>query len=122
MELIDSIIDLATACGAVARAVGNLIFPWSPLLAWVGFWLYVIDWKQLTPVLIRGGIISLLLIAVALIFVWGALAPPVGNAHQLLGLTVPNLVGKMVYVTGLVCIALLCGSVQLASGRRPDAD
>ncbi|MBW3543742.1 MAG: hypothetical protein KY476_26135 [Planctomycetes bacterium] len=38
--------------------------------------------------------------------------------HRLLGLKVSNYVGKTVYVTALICIMLLCGSVQLAGCCR----
>ena len=38
--------------------------------------------------------------------------------HYLLGLRVSNLVGKTVYVTGLICIMFLCGSVQLGGCCR----
>jgi hypothetical protein len=38
--------------------------------------------------------------------------------HYLLGLRVSNFVGKTVYVTGLICIMFLCGSVQLGGCCR----
>ena len=48
------------------------------------------------------------------ILVWGVVAPPELGAHNLQGLTVSNFVGKTVYVTAIVVITMLCGSVQLS--------
>ncbi|HUG90262.1 MAG TPA: hypothetical protein VML55_05485 [Planctomycetaceae bacterium] len=42
--------------------------------------------------------------------------------HRLLGLRVSNFVGKAVYVTALVCIMFLCGSVQLGGCCRVQDD
>jgi hypothetical protein len=91
-----------------------LILPWTPLIAWVAFWTLAVNWVSLRRVLLSGGWIAVLLLMVVAIIGWGVIAPPESGAHHMLGLTLSNFVGKTVYVTALVVIALLCGSVQLS--------
>ncbi|GIX03858.1 MAG: hypothetical protein KatS3mg113_0864 [Planctomycetaceae bacterium] len=90
-----------------------LMLPWSPLLAWVAFWLFAVNWVKLREILLQGGIIAVFLIALMTILVWGLVSPPVSGSHYIVGLTVGNFVGKTVYVTSLLVIMFLCGSVQL---------
>jgi hypothetical protein len=54
------------------------------------------------------------LIGLMMAMIWGVVAPPTGGAHVILGLTLSNFVGKFVYVTALLVMMLLCGSVQLS--------
>ncbi len=93
-----------------------LIVPWTPLLAWLGFWLFAVDWVKLRAVMIQGGWIGVLAIGLVAVLMWGLIAPPESGAHHLLGLTLSNFVGKTVYVTALLTIMFLCGSVQLSGG------
>jgi hypothetical protein len=102
---------------ALADVVGSLvlvILPLLPLVAWIGFWLFGVDWVKLRKVLLSGGFIGLLLIGVLAILVWGTISPPPGGVHYFLGLKLGNFIGKTVFVTGLTCIMLLCGAVQLS--------
>jgi hypothetical protein len=114
MELLESLRDLATALYNVAAALLALVAPWTPLIAWVAFWALGVNWVRLRRILLDGGWIGLLLLMFAAILTWGAIAPPAAGHHFLFGLTLSNFVGKTVYVTALVVIALLCGSVQLS--------
>jgi hypothetical protein len=91
----------------------NVILPWLPLLAWVGFWTLAVNWIKAFDILRRGGFIGLLLLMFVAVLVWGAVAPPVLGHHSLFGLTVGNYAGKFIYVIMLTCIALLCGSAQM---------
>jgi len=54
------------------------------------------------------------LLGLMTVLVWGVIAPPEGGYHYLLGLKVSNFVGKTIYVTVLLVIMQLCGSVQLS--------
>jgi len=72
-----------------------------------------VDWSRLSGILNRGGFVGLVLIWFVTILVWGCVSPPEEGAHYILGLTLGNFFGKMVYVTFLFCIMLLCGAVQL---------
>lgn len=114
MGLWDSLQNLALALLQVLASLGQSIAPWWPLIAWIAFWTLAVNWVRLREVLLSRGFIGVLLIAVLMVLVWGIVAPPDGGYHHLLGLTVSNFVGKLMYVTALLVIALLCGSVQLS--------
>jgi hypothetical protein len=112
--LLQSFVQLLLAGWQVLMALLAVLVPWTPLAAWVAFWLFAVDWVKLRLVLVRGGWIGLVLIGMVAALVWGVVAPPASGTHLLLGLTVSNFVGKVMYVTALLVIMQLCGSVQLA--------
>lgn len=114
--VLEQLFAVILALGGLAVALIQAILPWTPLLAWIAFWLLAVNWRQLYPVLMQGGLIGVVLIALMAILVWSSIAEPVGGAHHLFGLVVNNVVGKTVYVTGLAVIAALCGTVQLSGG------
>lgn len=113
MELLNSLLTLLEAVLGVLAALGAAIAPWWPLIAWVAFWSLAVDWVKLREYLLAGGVIGVLLIAAVMVLVWGIVAPPEDGFHHLLGLHVTNFFGKFMYVTALLVIMLLCGSVQL---------
>lgn len=108
-----------------------LLVPWTPLIAWVAFWLLAVNWEKLYPILAKGGVIAVLLIGLMAILIWGLIAPPPDGVHHLFGLKPSNFVGKTVYVTMLMTIMALCGTVQLSGAcgslvyfpdEQPDED
>jgi len=113
-RLWDNLVNLLLALWGVLVALVELIAPWTPLIAWIAFWLFAVNWVKLREVMIRGGWIGVVLIGLVMVLVWGTVAPPEGGVHYILGLSLSNYVGKTVYVTVLLCIMFLCGSVQLA--------
>ncbi|MEX2286939.1 MAG: hypothetical protein WD648_07615 [Planctomycetaceae bacterium] len=96
--------------------VAGLALPYLPLVAWVVFWLFAVDWVRLWQILRwrSGGWVGLVLIGLLAVLVWGTVSPPEAGTHSFLGLSVSNYVGKTAYVTMLFCIMLLCGSIQLS--------
>ena len=42
--LLDSLGDLLTALWSVSASLVELIVPWTPLIAWVAFWLFAVNW------------------------------------------------------------------------------
>jgi hypothetical protein len=114
MELLNSLQNLLLAVVELLAALVGTIAPWWPLIAWVAIWTFAVNWVKLRAVLLSRGFVGVLLIAFMSVLVWGIVAPPEGGSHHLLGLTVSNFVGKLMYVTALMVIALLCGSVQLS--------
>jgi hypothetical protein len=114
--LLQSFVELLLAVWQLLLALVAVVLPWTPLLAWVAFWSLAVDWVKLRLVMIRGGWIAVVLIALVATLVWGMVDPPMEGSHYLLGKTVGNFVGKFMYVTGLTVIMLVCGSVQLAGG------
>lgn len=114
MELLLSLWNVVVAVGALLLILADALLPWLPLIAWIAFWLLAVNWRQLYPILMRGGLVGVALIMLMAILVWSSVSS--AQQHQLFGLHVDNIVGKTVYVTGLAVIAMLCGSFQLSGG------
>ncbi len=113
-DLLTNLQNLLAAGWDVVISLLVLILPWTPLLAWVAFWLLAVNWVKLRDVLLRGGWIGVVLLGLVMVLVWSLVAPPAAGSHHLFGLHVSNFVGKTVYVTALLTIMFLCGSVQLS--------
>ena len=113
-QLLTSLQSLLAASWEVVIALLVLVLPWTPLLAWVAFWLLAVNWVKLRDILLRGGWIGVVLMGLVMVLVWSLVAPPASGSHHLFGLHVSNFVGKTVYVTALLTIMFLCGSVQLS--------
>jgi hypothetical protein len=119
INLLESLVGVFWSLLDVVVALVMVVVPWLPFLAWVGFWTFAVDWRKAFPVLQRGGFVAVLLLMFVAVLVWGAVAPPPEGTHYLFGLTVSNYAGKLIYVTTLTCVALLCGSVQLNGAFGP---
>ena len=114
-ELFDSLIALFAALFHVVKALVVFVLPFLPLIAWVSFWTFAVNWVKLYEVLFRkGGIVGLLLGCFMWVLIWGLIAPPVDGTHAMLGLKVGNFVAKFVYVASLVAIMFMAASVQLS--------
>lgn len=113
-QLLTSLQSLLVAGWDVVLALFAVLLPWAPLLAWVAFWLLAVNWVKLREVMLQGGWIGVVLMGLVMVLVWGVVAPPISGSHHLFGLNVSNFVGKTVYVTSLLTIMFLCGSVQLS--------
>jgi hypothetical protein len=114
-NLQNSLLELAFALMDLVVVLGGILLPWLPLVAWLGFWLFAVNWTKLRVQLVQGGgWIGLLLIAVVWIIVWGVVSPPASGSYDLFGLHIGNFVGKTVYVTSLYCLLLLAGAAQLS--------
>jgi hypothetical protein len=114
LDVLSNAVALLGAAWQLVISLLAVVVPWTPLIAWLAFWLYAVDWVKLRAVMIQGGWIAVLLIGFVMILIWGLIAPPSSGHHYLLGLTLSNFVGKTVYVTALFTIMFLCGSVQLS--------
>ncbi len=113
-ELITNVGELVWAAWGVCASLAALLLPWSALAAWIGFWMFGVNWTKFREVLLQGGWVAVALIGLVMVLIWGLVAPPPDGSHHLFGLTVSNFVGKTVYVSALFCIMFLCGSVQLS--------
>ena len=120
IDLFGSIVDVLYSLLNVVVNLVRVVLPWLPLLAWVGFWTFAVNWAKAFPIIRRGGIVGVLLLMFVTVLGWGAVAPPpsvppaVEGSHEMFGLKVGHFTGKFIYVTMLTCIALLCGSAQLS--------
>ena len=117
-ELLQNLITLFWSVLDVVLALLRVIVPWLPLLAWIAFWTLAVNWVHAFDILRKGGFIGVLLLMFIAVLVWGTVAPPVAGHHQLFGLSVSNYAGKLIYVTMLTCITLLCGSAQMNGFAR----
>ncbi|QDT34725.1 MULTISPECIES: hypothetical protein [Thalassoglobus] len=114
MDVLQSIWNVVIALGQLVVDLVQFVSPWVPLLAWIAFWLCAVNWRQLYPILEKGGIIGVILTALMAVLIWSVISVPEGGYHYLYGLKVSNAPGKAIYVTSLVVIAFLCGTVQLS--------
>lgn len=112
MEVLQSLWNVVVAVAQLLVDLVQFVAPWTPLLAWIAFWLLAVNWRRLYPILFKGGLIGVVLLGLMTIFVWSLVAEPEGGVHRLYGLAVSNGVGKSIYVTTLLVIAALCGTVQ----------
>jgi len=113
-QLIESLLLFLWSGLNVVVTLGELFIPWIPLVVWICFWMFAVNWVKLREVLLQGAGIGVFLIGLMMIMVWGVVAPPVDGYHEILGLELSNFVGKAVYVTALFCIMFLSGAVQLS--------
>lgn len=114
MELLQSLLNVVTSLAGFLLEVAQTLLPWTPLFAWVAFWLLAVNWLSLWPILFqRGGIVGVALIFIMAVLVWSVVAPPPDGVHHILGFQVQNMTGKLAYVTALAFIAFLCGTAQL---------
>ncbi len=121
-QLLTSLVEVLTALWGLLIALIDVVLPWTPLIAWLAYWLYAANWTKVWPVIARGGWIGVVLIGLMMALIWGVIAPPTGGTHFILGLTVQNFTGKLVYVTSLLVMAMLCGFAQLAGACAPWAN
>ncbi|WP_166830930.1 hypothetical protein [Thalassoroseus pseudoceratinae] len=124
-QLLESLRQLLVAVWNVVQSLLGVFEPnlglWLFLAAWIGYFLFAVNWVALRRVMLSGGWVGVLLLALVSILVWGSVDPAT-QPHEIFGLQLSNYVGKTVYVTVLLCIMLVCGSVQLANPARTDVD
>lgn len=131
-----SIADLLTAITALVEAafrvlglVGSLVWPWLPLVTWALFWLLIIDWSRLLPVLSRGGWLVIALMSTAALAIWMVVSPVPEGVEVWLGLKLDLLVARFVKLSLIAAVAIGAGAIQLsgllggpASSRRVVTD
>jgi len=119
LEVLSNLLTLLSSVWQLVISVFALLLPWTPLLGWLAFWLYAVNWVKLRAVLLQGGWVGVMLFGVMAVMIWGVIAPPESGQHHIFGLILSNFVGKTVYVTALMTIMFLCGSVQLSGACGP---
>lgn len=114
-EVFQSLVNLFAAAFDVVKALFFFVLPYTALISWLAFWTLAVNWVKLYDVLFKkGGVVGLFLLCFMWILIWGLIAPPADGFHALLGMKLSNFVAKTVFVSSLVTIMFLCGSVQLS--------
>ncbi len=117
MEIFQTIWNLVLALWELVVELLVLAVRYSPLIAWVAWWLWGVNWKKLWPVLGRGAWAPLVLIMVAAALAWSRLAP---SSCDCLGIvTIPNFWWQLGCVSLIVALTFLCGWVQEYFGWAP---
>lgn len=112
-KLFDSLLQVIAALWDLVITSLGVLAPWTPLVAWVAFWLLAVNWVKLRETLAKGGWIGVFLIGAIAVLIWGNIAPGSGG-YDFFGLKISNFAEKTVYVSGLVCIMFLAGALQLS--------
>jgi hypothetical protein len=111
--LLEAITRFGSSLWDVLVAALAVLVPWTPLAAWIVFWLFAVNWVRLREILAKGGWVGLVLIGAIMVLVWGSIAPGSGS-FDFFGLRVGNFVEKTVYVSGLFVMMFLAGALQLS--------
>ncbi|MGE5193013.1 MAG: hypothetical protein ACM3U2_10965 [Deltaproteobacteria bacterium] len=111
--LLKSLSEVGHSLWDLLGALFTVLLPWTPLAAWIVFWLFAVNWVRLRETLARGGWVGLVLIGAVMVLVWGSISPGAGT-FDFFGLHVSNFVEKTVYVSGLYVIMFLAGALQLS--------
>lgn len=115
MTLLQSFWELFTVLGNIVREVGDIALRHSLWIVWIAWWLWAVNWRKSWSVLREGGWAPLVLLVVLTATVWSAIAP--GGCPSC-GL--PNFWYQLVFVSGLVAVAFLCGWLQGVFGWTPE--
>ena len=111
--LLEAISRVGSSFWELLVAVLAVLVPWTPLAAWIVFWLFAVNWLKLRQTLAKGGWVGLVLIGASMVLVWGSISPGSGG-FDFFGLRISNFVEKTVYVSGLFVMMFLAGALQLS--------
>ncbi|MFO0867209.1 MAG: hypothetical protein U0744_21650 [Gemmataceae bacterium] len=114
MTLLQSFWELLTVLGNIGRELGDVALRHSLWIIWIAWWLWAVNWRKGWAVLREGGWAPLVLLVVLTATVWSAISP--GGCPSC-GL--PNFWYQLVFVSGLVGVAFLCGWLQGVFGWTP---
>ena len=73
-NMLNSLLELVIAVWNVIESLFRLVLPWTPLVAWVAFWLLAVNWVKYRAVLLKGGWTGLVFIGLMMILIWGLIA------------------------------------------------
>jgi hypothetical protein len=111
--LFDSLSQLGHSIWDLLGALLAVLLPWTPLAAWIVFWMFAVNWVKLRETLAKGGWVGLALLGTVIVLVWGNVSPGDGT-FDFFGLRISNFVEKVVYVSGMFVIMFLAGALQLS--------
>lgn len=109
--------DFLISGGRLLRTAAVLLAPLLPLLAWITFWLFAVDWRKLRPVLASGGWLPLAVVAVGLTAVAVA-ASDEAAVRELGPLTVSAKAERIGWAAILVATMFYAGAAQISRGSQ----
>lgn len=113
-DILKALADFGGPIYGLVLALGSAVAPWLPLLGWVVYWMFCVNWRRLRPMIFtQGGLIGVVLLGLVAALVWGVIDPNDGTT-KIYSLYVSNFVEKIVYVSALICIMFLAGATQLS--------
>lgn len=96
---------------------GHILFRLLPLIAFVAWCLWGIDWRKTWPVLADGGWVPMLLVGLMAGVVWSFVFPTTATLFGFI--PIPNGLWQVGAAGLLICLALACGWLQGRLGCYP---
>jgi hypothetical protein len=96
--------------------LARLAAPWWPVLVWVAFWLWAVDWRKLWPRLAEGAWAPLTLIGIMVALIWSSLSP---EPYSIGGVELVVFWWQLLAVATLISSALFFGWLQCVAGWYP---
>lgn len=116
LELAVLLLTMLALLGTALLMVLSLALRWGLLIAWLTWWLWGADWRNLWPVLAQGAWIPVALLVFVVALAWAKVSPRTLNLG---GFVVPNFwwqFGASVLIAGS---AAFCGWLQMRWGWHP---
>jgi hypothetical protein len=118
MELFEQLWLLILTLGRLAVLLLWIALLGAPLILWVAWWLWAVDWRKFWPTLAQGAWAPVVLLALIVAMALAYLVP----APQLVaGVDVPSPWWQLGAVALAVAVVFLCGWLQGAFGWYPPA-
>jgi hypothetical protein len=99
---------------SVADGVFGFLSTWGIalllIIAWIAWWLWGANWKNIWPALAQGAWVPAVLVILVSALVWSQIAP--GDCTCLGFMTIPNFWWQLGEVSMLAALALFCGWLQ----------
>ena len=116
MNILQILWQLVLAGGQLLVETFSLALQWLPLIAWVAWWTFGVNWRKTREALKQGAWAPLVLLMLLVALVWSQLAP---SSWSWQTITLPNFWWQLGVVTIIVGLTFLCGAVQDAAGWTP---
>jgi hypothetical protein len=102
--------ELVQQLWSLLRLLWELVLPLLPVLLWLAFWLFAVDWRKLWPVLAQGAWAPCVLLGLIIATAWSRIAP--SECDCLRFATIPNFWWQLGGVSTLAALALFAGWLQ----------
>jgi hypothetical protein len=115
--MVESLVRLLAALRDVGVQLWAVLLPLLPVLLWIVYWLFAVDWRKVWPVLARGAWAPVVLLLLVVAAAWSRIAP--SNCDCLGFVTITNFWWQLGSVSTLAAVALFSGWLQGYMGWAP---